>query len=32
MKIFDDGPRNKETLKAAYRFVQELKVMANNSF
>ena len=30
MKAFDDEPQNKETLKAAYRFVQELEVMISD--
>lgn len=30
MKAFDDEPQNKETLKAAYRFVQELEVMLSD--
>lgn len=30
MKAFDDGPQNKETLKVAYRFVQELEVMISD--
>ncbi len=30
MKAFDDGPQNKETLKASYGFVQELEVMISD--
>lgn len=30
MKAFDDEPQNKETLNAAYRFVQELEVMLSD--
>lgn len=30
MKAFDDEPQNKETSKAAYRFVQELEVMLSD--